>query len=199
MCRGVITAAAPGDYDTGVQLAFPAPAGNATLAPVGPPVGPQQIPAVATANATLAPVNATSALANATAPAASASVPVTNATLLAGNNTVASVVPIAAPNATEPAALSAPAVAAPGPAAAANPTTTLALPGELRTSVPFGTRSGQIRRATETSLCRCRSRQVSTACAVGHIHRMHEAVSRTVAAFCSCSEYSERIKGVIKR
>ncbi|CAL8467491.1 g7029 [Coccomyxa elongata] len=65
---GAISAAAPGDYDTGVQLggggqaanaSAIAATANATAPYLGPPVGPQQIPAVAAANATAVPVNAT--------------------------------------------------------------------------------------------------------------------------------------------
>ncbi|EIE24495.1 hypothetical protein COCSUDRAFT_46828 [Coccomyxa subellipsoidea C-169] len=103
VATGAITAAAPGDYDTGVQLGFPAAAaanataaapdaaGNATAPLLGPPVGPQQIPTVAAANATAAPVNATAAPVNATAapvkvPAAAA------APVAAANGTVVPVV-----------------------------------------------------------------------------------------------------------
>ncbi|KAK9909331.1 hypothetical protein WJX75_000656 [Coccomyxa subellipsoidea] len=131
VATGAIPAAATGDYDTGVQLGFPATAatnataaapgaaGNATMPYLGPPVGPQQIPAVATANATAAPANATAVPVNAT-PAAPA--------------------PVAAANAT-----AAPAVAAAAvpvvPASAATNFTTLTLPAPDVAQSPLSTKS----------------------------------------------------------
>lgn len=91
--------------------AAPDAAGNATAPLLGPPVGPQQIPTVAAANATAAPVNATAAPVNATA------APVKAPAVAAA--------PVAAANAT-----TVPVVAAVPAAPAAANFTTLTFPGQ---------------------------------------------------------------------